>query len=218
MTEQKDNPPVGACWPLRQVIETYRPIGGGGRPPGQRVTPDKDVPAAIRRIVSLWNGSVPAGRVRFVNQVRYGELRESLAHHTADDVCRAIEWYAGQPWNRQRGAWMTFDHFIQSANLTAKIEQAAEWRESVARKDRDKAARIETLQKQVDEKVARDRREAARRKAFDALPGPTKYAYLKRAKADAMARRLPDVMLTGKLLTLSAIAMYEAECGPLVKE
>jgi len=198
------------------VTETYRPVVGPRRPPGERVTPDKEVPAAIRRIVAAWNSLLPQGHIRFVNQVRYMELRDSLAHHTADDVCAAIKWYATQRWNHARGAWMTFDHFIQAGNMAAKIEAAAECRESVDRVSRQKAQQIEALQKKVDEKVARDRREAARRKAFDALAGPVKYEYLKRAKTDADKHGLPDHMAKGLWLKLSAIALYEADKGPLV--
>lgn len=211
MTEQNDNPPM-------EVQETYSPVAGPRRPPGERVTPDKDVPEAMRRIVATWNARMQRGRVREINHPRYIELRDDLAHHTADEICGAIDWYGAQKWNCTTGKWMTFDHFIQAGNLTAKIEAAAECRESVARKATEKAARIETLRKEVDAKMARDRRESARRKAFDALAGPTKYSYLQRAKADAMNRRLPDVMMTGKLLTLSAIALYEAAKGPLVSE
>ncbi len=105
------------------IRETFRPPGQFGRPIG--VTPAADLRAAVKRVVDRWNQAIPRNHVRVLNQVRYTELTIALADWTADEICAAIDVYSRQVWNRQKGAWCTFDHFIGD-KLTTWAEKALE--------------------------------------------------------------------------------------------
>jgi len=125
--------------------------------------------AAIERIVEVWNASIPRNRVRIVNQPRYYDLLAALRIFTTDEICAAIEWYGKQTWQRQRGAWSTFDAFLAEDRLTQWVESSMEHGEKVAQADQHKRAAQTASQakEQAVDAVAEKRRLQA--EAFDAL-------------------------------------------------
>jgi len=137
---------------------------------------------AIDRIVAAWNGSIPRNRVRVLNQPRYMDLLGALRVFSPDEICKAIDWYGRQQWQRQRNAWLTFDAFLQEDRLTQWVESSMEQAErAVAADDRRRSATAasQAKHKAVDDIGQRRRQQA---EAFDALSPPSKYKLLEEAK------------------------------------
>jgi len=186
---------------------TYRAVGRSVRVDELTCKPGELV-AAIEWIVAAWNANIPRNRVRIVNQPRYYDLLAALRIFTTDEICAAIEWYGKQAWQRQRGAWCTFDAFLAEDRLTQWVESSMEHGERVVQVEQHKlaaqAAGRATVQA-VDE-IAEKRRLQA--EAFDALPPARRYKLLEDAK-----RVLPrGLQKNATQVRLRAIAMM-AEQG-----
>jgi hypothetical protein len=150
-----------------------------------------EVRDVIARIVSAWNAAIPRNRVRIVNQPRYYDLLGALRIFTAEEICAAIEWYGKQVWQRTRGAWCTFDAFLDEGKLTQWVESSMEHAEKAAQvAERSQAAQAAGQAKAVavDEVAERRVRQAA---AFDALPPTQRYKLLEDAKR-ALPRTLQN--------------------------
>ena len=162
-----------------------------------------EVRDVIARIVAAWNASIPRNRVRILNQPRYYDLLGALRIFTADEICRAIEWYGKQAWQRARGAWCTFDAFLAEDRLTQWVESSMEHAEKAALA----ADRRQAAEAAGQAKVAAIDEEAERRfhqsEWFDALAGPEKYKLLEEAK-----RALPRALQANSTqVRLRAIAL-----------
>jgi len=166
---------------------------------------------AIDRIVAAWNGSIPRNRVRVVNQPRYLDLLGALRVFSPDEICKAIDWYGRQQWQRQRNAWLTFDAFLQEDRLTQWVESSMEQAEkAVAANDRRRSAKAAS---QAKHKAADDvgQRRRSQAEAFDALAPPGKYKLLEEAK-----RLLPgSLQRNAAQVRLRAIALMTGHgCRP----
>jgi hypothetical protein len=141
-----------------------------------------EVRDVIARIVAAWNAAIPRNRVRILNQPRYYDLLGALRIFTADEICRAIEWYGKQAWQRARGAWCTFDAFLAEDRLTQWVEGAMEHDEkaAAAAAARQAAGQAGQAKLQAVDAIAERRQLAA--EAFDALPPPRRYELLEAAK------------------------------------
>ena len=150
-----------------------------------------EVREVVERIVATWNAAIPRNHVRIVNQPRYLDLLGALRIFKADEICKAIAWYGKQTWQRQRGAWCSFDAFLAEDRLTQWVESAMEHDEKLVAIERHKqAAQAASLAKvQAVDDVAEKRRLQA--EAFDALPPPRRYKLLADAKA-ALPRGLAN--------------------------
>jgi len=183
--------------------------------PGRAVRIDElrcapgDMPDVILRIVAAWNAAIPKNRVRVVNQPRYLDILTAMRVFAPDEICKAIWWYGKQPWQRQRGAWMTFDSFIAEDRLTQWVESAMEHEEKAeaaeaARTAAGQAAQIAAAQPTEAQKAEQLRRQQA--EAFDALPGSEKYRLLDEAR-----RVLPHSLRTNAgQVRIRAIAIMGA--------
>lgn len=165
----------------------------------------------ITRIVAAWNAAIPRNHVRIVNQCRYLDLLGALRTFTAEEICRAIEWYGRQTWQRQRGAWCTFDSFLAEDRLTQWVESSIEHAEKAA----EAASHRQAAQAATQAKAGAIDEAAERRfhqsEWFDALPAPQRYKLLEEAK-----RALPRALQTNPVqVRLRAIAlMIDARPGP----
>jgi hypothetical protein len=167
-----------------------------------------EVRDCIERIVAAWNASIPRNHVRIVNQPRYLDLLGALRIFAADEICKAIQWYGRQTWQRQKGAWCTFDAFLAEDRLTQWVEGAMEHDEKVAAADaaRQAAGAASLAKVQTVDAVAEKRRRQG--EAFDGLPPAKRYKLLADAKA-ALPRGLQG---NAAQVRLRAIAMM-AERG-----
>lgn len=167
-----------------------------------------EVRDVITRIVAAWNAAIPRNRVRIINQPRYYDLLGALRIFTADEICRAIEWYGKQAWQRARGAWCTFDAFLDEGKLTQWVESSMEHAEkaALAAERRQTAQAAGQAKDCVIDEIAERRFHQA--EWFDAMPGPEKYRLLEEAK-----RALPRALQQNAAqVRLRAIAMM-AEKG-----
>ena len=181
---------------------TYHEIGRAVRVDELTCRP-ADLRDCLTRIVTTWNAAIPRNRVRIVNQPRYMDLLGALRIFTVDEICKAVEWYGRQAWQRQRNAWCTFDAFLAEDRLTQWVESAMEHDEKAAAADaaRQAAGAADQAKVQTVDAVAEKRRVQC--EAFDALPAPDKYKRLQEAKA-ALPRGLQN---NAGQVRLRAIAM-----------
>jgi len=164
---------------------------------------------AIDRIVTAWNGSIPRNRVRVVNQPRYIDLLGALRVFSPDEVCKAIEFYGRQRWQRQRNAWATFDRFIAEDRLTQWVESSMDRAEkAVAVDDRRRSAKAAS---QAKHKAAHDIAELRHHQNewFDAMDSTSKDKLLRQAK-QALP---PSLQRNAAQVRLRAIAIMQTiEC------
>ena len=187
-----------------QVRDAFRPIGTP-RSAGEQATPDDRLVEAMRQIVAAWNRCIPVNKVRVLSQYRYYSLREILHWHTADEVCRAIEFYGRQRWQREHRAWKRFDDWIDI--VTQWIEAEAE--------DREKREQRQPPPKKVREALAGigdcppEDSMAADLQAFNALPPTRRYELLAKAKAATT----PGLRDHKKVVLMHAITLMKQEAG-----
>jgi hypothetical protein len=136
----------------------------------------RDVHDAIRRIVEAWNQAIPRGKVRLVSMVRWRDLAELLRLVGLDEILATIAWYGSSEWNRQRGAWLSFDRFIGIGEFTRKMEMACE-----SRLRRERASRRPPPQQAAPASAGPDRRQLQQQ--FDALPPERRQGLLDQARS-----------------------------------
>ena len=100
---------------------------------------------AVAAIVARWNERVPRNHVRVVHVYRHRLIRMALEVLTVEQVLQAIDYYAGQSWQRRRNAWKKFDAFMEPTVVCAWYEEAAEDAEHKQRKAQRTDARAAAL-------------------------------------------------------------------------
>ena len=109
--------------------------GGTGRQRPARVAAHALL-AASQRIKDCWNrhvGGLPgASKVTKINDDRARSLCKLLETFTIDQICRAIEYYATSPWNRENRAWRKFDNVLNKAFIGTWWEKYTTHRDSGA--------------------------------------------------------------------------------------
>ena len=121
-------------------------------------------------LANLWNALIPRNHVRVLNLERVRAVRNLLKSLTADRVEQAIRFYASQEWQLRKGAWKTFDAFMQSAVALRWYEQAAEADERAEARARPADPRVRRLTAELADKRAAWTREERLRKQYEALP------------------------------------------------
>jgi hypothetical protein len=157
----------------------------------ESATPPGEVQAGMDRIIEAWNRCIPKGRVRIVALYRRYALRALLHTFTADQVIEAIQFYGMQAYQRQKGAWKTFDNFMCDQVVTTWIEAAEEAAEAAeAAEDRKRRA-------------ARQKADAADAQAAEdaAWKAMTKEAV--GALVEEVRRRMPAALLTNPTRVLA---------------
>lgn len=171
--------PSGGALPGAAMTDPDSPVRIAYRPPGRPLraqdfrTPPEQIPTAVEAIVAAWNRCVPARRVRVINQPRYLDLCALLTTFTAEEICQAVEFYGGQEWQRRRGAWKTFDRWIDISNVTRWVEDLA------AHRERQEAA-DDRRRRAADDKTAAAADDAAWHRRFDELPEADRRELLQR--------------------------------------
>jgi len=150
----------------------------------------QEAEAAVLQIVARWNERMPRNKCRILDNSRFQIVRACLETLTADDVCSAIDCYAGQTWNRTHQAWKAFDNWFVADNVRTWYERAcedAERREQIEQAKRSAPQNVQALYKKVaglakksEEHQAID----AERAAFDSLPEERKRELLEQAGAE----------------------------------
>lgn len=185
-----------------EIVEAYS-LPGQPRRPAQPATPEADMPMAMRAIVEAWNQHVPRHHVRRINQPRFEDLRCLLWRFRSSEIILAIEWYGRQTWQRQRGAWKTFDAWIRESNVTRWVEDLADHREREAlaadarRLKAQAAADAEPPVPPADPGVMET--------AWADLPPPQRHHWLTAAK-----RSLGSVRTTDRAVELRAMKLWWA--------
>ena len=177
--------------------------------PAGSATSADELAEAIDRVVERWNASIPANRVRRINQPRYIDLRAALAEFTAAEICNAIEHYGASKWNRKNNAWMRFDNFIGLKRLTQWIEDAqnAADKAEAARLPAD--PRVAELQAQVAAKTAALSQAAADRKQFGGLAEDRRQELLLQASDELRQIRGPAYQPSDFSLRQQAIVIMK---------
>jgi len=148
--------------------------------PAESATSAADMPGAIDAVVACWNRVMPCHHVRAVTRTRYLCLRGVLHVWPAADVCRAIEWYAKQSWNRQRGAWRTFDSWMNVDVVTRWIEACEEHADRAA--VREIARAVPLALPNADPQPTAPQTQMQGAAEFDALPATQRESLLAQAR------------------------------------
>lgn len=104
---------------------------------------------AVAAITARWNERLPRNHVRVVHVYRHRLIRLALETLTVEQILQAIDYYAGQSWQRRRNAWKKFDAFMEPTVVCAWYEEAVEDAERKQRKAQGTDARAAALARQV---------------------------------------------------------------------
>jgi hypothetical protein len=183
--------------------------------PAGGTTPAGEIEPAVLAIVARWNERIPRGRCRILSGDRFRQIAECLGLLSLAEILRTIDFYAGQSWNKNKGAWKTFDHFFDLANVRTWWEKAED--------SADLARKREQAQAPKDPKTAGLVRHLASglkaptpaseardlRLRFDALPQSRRAQIW--AQAGTELAELGEKNLTRDRILLQALAILRRE-------